>query len=200
MSDQWRVQGTYFESCNCETACPCVFLSDPTEGTCGVLIAWHVDHGSFNGVKLDGLNVALAVHAPGNMAQTKWNAAVYLDERASPAQREALTKIFAGQAGGHPARLASHVATVLGVASVPIDYRADGKRRSMRIPNIAEVAITAMEGQGGGEVTINNHPLCIAPGFPAVAARSEHLRYADHGMKWELSGQNGFYSPFSYSA
>ena len=200
MSEAWSVQGTYFESCNCEAACPCVFLSKPTQGDCGVMIAWHIDKGSFNGVKLDGLNVAFAVYSPGHMAEVKWDAAVYLDARASEAQRDALTQIFAGKAGGHPARLASHVGKVLGVANVPIEYRAEGKRRRLTITNVADVEITALEGQGGNDITISNHPLCIAPGFPAVTARSNHLRYADHGMKWELSGRNGFYSPFSYSA
>jgi len=28
---------------NCEAACPCVFLSPPTEGECKVLIGWHID-------------------------------------------------------------------------------------------------------------------------------------------------------------
>jgi hypothetical protein len=34
----WGLSGTYFESCNCDTACPCVFLSEPTEGDCTVLV------------------------------------------------------------------------------------------------------------------------------------------------------------------
>jgi hypothetical protein len=55
-----------------------------------------------------------------------------------------------------------------------------------------------MAGQGGELVTIGNHPLCVAPGFEAVAARSDHLRYTDHGYQWELSEKNGFYSPFAY--
>lgn len=200
MAENWKLEGSYFESCNCETACPCVFLSDPSTGDCSVLVAWHIDKGSFDSVTLDGLNVALAIHSPGNMAQVKWDAAVYLDAQADQSQRDALTRIFAGQAGGHPARLASHVGKVLGVASVPIEYRAEGKRRKLSIPNIADVAITAIEGQGGAEVTVSNHPLCIAPGFPAVASRSEQMHYADHGMTWDNSGRNGFYSPFAYSA
>jgi hypothetical protein len=196
----WKIEGTYFESCNCETACPCVFLSKPTEGDCGVLIAWHIDKGKFDDIALDGLNVALAVHSPGHMAQVKWDAAVYLDERANAKQQEALTKIFAGQAGGHPARLASHVGKVLGVATVPIVYAAEGKRRTLSIAKIADVAIEAIEGQGGGEVSVSGHPLCIAPGYAAVSARSHKLNYRDHGMSWELSGKSGFYSPFQYAA
>ena len=195
----WKIEGTYFEACNCEAACPCVFLSKPTEGQCDAMVAWHIDKGSFEKVALDGLNVALAVHSPGHMAQVKWEVAVYLDERANDAQKDALTKIFAGQAGGHPARLASHVGKILGVASVPMQYAAAGKQRSLKIPNRVEASIEAIEGQGGAEITIENHPLCIAPGEPAVAARSTKLSYRDHGMSWEVSGRNGFYSPFQYA-
>ncbi len=196
----WKIKGTYFESCNCEAACPCIFLSKPTEGHCDAMVAWHIDQGKFEDVALDGLNVAFAVHSPGHMAQEKWNVAVYLDERASGAQKDALTKIFAGQAGGHPARLASHVGNILGVASVPIQYSAAGKQRSLTIPNVAEVSIEALEGQGGAEITIENHPLCIAPGEPAVAARSKKLAYKDHGMSWDFTAKNGFFSPFQYAA
>jgi hypothetical protein len=163
-----------------------------------VLLAWHVDEGRFGNVSLNGLNVALAVHSPGHMAEVKWKAALYLDERASGEQREALTKIFSGQAGGHPGRVAQHVSEVLGVRSVPIEYRADGKRRSVRVGSVADAAIQAIEGPAG-EVTVSGHPLAIAPGFPAVAARSERLRYQDHGYTWEISKKNGFYSPFQYA-
>ncbi|MHA6645712.1 DUF1326 domain-containing protein, partial [Mesorhizobium sp. A623] len=34
MMTEWKLSGSYFETCNCETACPCVFLSPPTEGDC----------------------------------------------------------------------------------------------------------------------------------------------------------------------
>lgn len=196
----WKIEGTYFESCNCEAACPCVFLSKPTEDHCDVLVAWHIDHGKFGDVSLDGLNVAFAVHSPGHMAQVKWDVAVYIDGRADDTQKDALTRIFGGQAGGHPARLASHVGKILGVASAPMNYSADGKRRSLSMPKIAEVSIEALEGQGGAEVTISNHPLCIAPGQPAVTARSSKLAYHDHGMNWEFSNKNGFFSPFQYAA
>jgi hypothetical protein len=194
----WQLEGTYFESCNCAVACPCIFLGPPSEGECAVLVAWHVERGSDGEVSLEDLNVVMAVHAPGHMLHTKWRAALYLDERANEAQQQALTRIFAGQAGGHPAVLASFVGEVLGVARTAIDYRAEGKRRSVGMPKIATVEIEALEGQGGGEVTISGHPLCIAPGVPAVVARSSKLSYDDHGMSWAISDKNGFYSSFAY--
>jgi hypothetical protein len=200
MATQWQLTGTYLETCNCEAACPCVFLSPPTEGNCTVLIGWHIERGNFDQVALDGLNVALAVYSPGLMTQGQWKAALYFDDKATDAQTQALTQIFTGQAGGHPGMLVAHVTEVLGVSSAAIEYRAEGKQRSLRIATIAEAQIEAVAGQGGAEITISNHPLCIAPGYPAVQARSQRLSYHDHGLQWEVSGRNGFYSPFTYHA
>lgn len=142
--------------------------------------------------------MALAVHSPGHMAKVKWDAALYLDSKANEEQKNSLMQIFGGHAGGHPAALGPHIGKVLGVKSVDFKYSADGKKRSLEIPNVAEAEIEAIEGQGGSQVTISNHPLCIAPGEAAVVAKSKKLRYHDHGMNWQLSEKTGFYSPFSY--
>jgi hypothetical protein len=197
---QWNLSGTYFETCNCEAACPCVFTSPPTEGDCTVLVAWHIDKGKFGDVALDGLNVALAVHAPGHMMQTKWKAAAYFDDKASAAQNDALHAIFGGKAGGHPAMLASFIGEIVGAKNVPMKYKANGKQASLTIPGIAEAEIEALEGQGGKPITVDNHPLCIAPGTPATVGRSKHFTFSDFGMDWKLSGRNGFLSDFAYSA
>lgn len=194
----WSLEGTYFESCNCEVACPCLFLSAPTTGECTALVGWHIDKGKDGDVSLDGLNVALAVHSPGHMATTPWKVAVYVDERASETQNASLMKIFGGQGGGHPARLATHIGEIVGVRSVAIEYVADSGKRSLAIPDIANVEIEQMAGQGDGPVTISGHPLCIAPGFTATASKSKSLSYTDHGMEWSLTEKTGIFSPFAY--
>lgn len=200
METQWKVAGTYFEACNCEAACPCVFTSPPTDGECNALIGWHIDQGSFAETRLDGLNAALFAHAPGHMLQTKWKVALYLDERADASQQDALTKIFSGAAGGHLAGLAPLIGEVLGVTSAAIDYRADGKHRSLTIPHLADMEIEALAGQGGEEVTLSNIPFSVVPGYPAVVCHSKRLSFHDHGFDVEISKKNGFYSPFNYQA
>lgn len=194
----WKLSGTYFESCNCEAACPCVFLGPPTNGECTAIVAWHIESGEFEGEPLDGLNAVLAVHTPGHMAKTQWQVALYLDDQASESQAAALGAIFSGAAGGHPSVLAAHIGEVLGVASAPIRFEGDDSSRAIRVGEVIDVRVVAMAGQGGGQVTIANHPLAVAPGHPIVTARSEHLRFTDHGYEWELSGTNGFFSPFDY--
>lgn len=199
MAEKWSLSGDYLESCNCEVACPCVFLSPPTEGTCNVVVAWHIDKGSYGATKLDGFNVALAVHSPGHMAQVKWKAAAFLDDKVDPAQQEALTKIFTGQAGGHPAVLASFVGEIVGMSKVPIEYRKEGKGRSLKLGQAGSVAFQFLEGQGGAQVTVSNHPLSISPGQPMVVGKSSELKLKASGFDWSLSGKSAFTAPFSYS-
>lgn len=199
MTANWKLVGMYFEACNCDAACPCVFLSAPTTGECTVLIGWHVDEGTFGDTDLSGLNVLRAIHTPGHMLEVEWTAALYLDDAADQAQTEALTRIFTGQVGGSPSKLASHIGTDLGIRKLPIAFTANGKKRSVSIPDVAEVELTAIVGQGNGDVTISGHPLCVAPGHDAIVSRSDHLRYTDHGMNWEISEKTAFFSPFGYA-
>ncbi len=200
MASKWSLSGSYFEACNCNVACPCVFLSAPTTGDCGVLFAWHIAKGKYGDVPLIGLNVVLAAHSPGHMLQTKWDVALYLDERASKPQQEALGTIFGGQAGGEPAALAPFIGRVFGVKAMRIDYEARGRHRSFRIPKVAEVEIEAISGQGGRGVVLSNVPLTAVPNQPTVVAKSKRLIYNDHGLNWNLSEKNGFYSTFSFES
>lgn len=199
MAIEWRLTGSYFETCNCEAACPCNFLGPPTDGDCTVLVGWHIDQGEFEGTGLGDLNVALVAHAPGHMLKTKWKVALYLDDRATEDQRDVLTRIFTGTAGGLMEHLAGFIGEVAGVRSVPIEYRAEGRTRSIRIGDVAAADIEAIEGAGSGEVMIHNPPLNLSPGEPLVVARSKLYRFADYGMQIEVSNKNGFYAPFIYT-
>src|SRR5215472_1762941 len=68
---QWHFSGDFFENCNCSVVCPCFvsgvapLTSRPTEGVCDLPLFFHIERGSYGGVALDGLNVALVIHAPG---------------------------------------------------------------------------------------------------------------------------------------
>lgn len=194
----WSLEGTYVETCNCDVACPCIFLSNPTQGNCTALVGWHIDRGADGETALDDLNVAFAVYSPGNMAQVKWEVAAYLDDRASPAQHQSLARIFGGQAGGHPAVLAQHVGKLIGIDKAPIAFSKNGKTVSLRLGKLAGAEVEQIAGQGGGVVEISGHALAIAPGYPVTVARSKKMWFDDHGNKWSESGRNAFFSPFSY--
>jgi hypothetical protein len=206
MATDWQISGDYFENCSCAVVCPCLIspaapmTSRPTEGVCDVALIFHVDKGSYGGTALDGLNVALAVHTPGVMAEGNWSVAAYIDERADDKQTEALGAIFTGAAGGPMAILAPLIGKTLGVKKVPIRYKIDGKKRSAEIPNVLQMAVDPLPtAHPSGEMWANvGHP--VSPDKLALAVGAAGNTFSDYGMRWDNSGKNGHYAPISWSS
>ncbi len=200
-ANNWKLEGDYFEACNCDTVCPCVFLGDPDQGQCDVIVAWHIQRGHFDNTSLDGLSVVAVFHTPGNMfTGPKWKAALYLDEQATKEQADALGKIYSGQAGGFFGVVAGLIGELAGVRSVPIKFEIDGKKRALHVPSAIDLTIEGIDGgDKNKETTISNAPMLVAPGFAAVVSKSTRNSYNDHGMKWDNTGKNGFYSKFAYT-
>ena len=195
----WTVEGTYMEACNCEVACPCIFLSPPTEGECKVLVGWHIDKGRHGDTVLDGLNAALFAFAPGHMMKGQWKVALYLDKRGDAKQQAALQGIFSGAEGGHLANLGPLIGQVLGArpAEITFDKGANARFR-FDVEGAASTEIEPIEGQGGGTVEISGHPLAVSPGYPVTVSRSSGLKIDDYGITCEIAGRNGFFAPFAY--
>jgi hypothetical protein len=99
-----------------------------------VTCAWHIQKGNYANTELNNLNVVALFNSPGNMfTGPKWKAALYIDERATQQQKDLITKIYSGQAGGFFAAASNLIGEMLGVKSVPIDFGIDGKRRWLRV-------------------------------------------------------------------
>jgi hypothetical protein len=202
---EWHLSGDYFENCNCSIVCPCFvsknapLTSRPSEGVCDVAFIFHIESGKYDDTALDGLNVALAVHAPGPMAEGNWSVAAYIDQNANDKQTEALSAIFSGAAGGPIAQLAPLIGNNLGVKKVPITYRVEGKKRSAEIPNILHMTVDPLPtAHPSGEMWANvGHP--VNPDKLAFAVGASGNVFTDHGMRWDNSGKNGQYAPIRWS-
>ena len=199
-SQNWKLQGDYFEGCNCDSICPCLFLSDPDKGFCNVTVAWHVEKGHYDDTQLDGLNAVAVFVAPGNMfTGPKWKAALYLDNAASEEQKVALSKIFSGQSGGFFAAAANFIGEMLGIKSAPITFGMEGKRRWLRIPEYLTLEIEAMKGNDPNKDSLIVNPsFGMVQGHDPIIAHSAKYSYNDHGLQWDTTGKNGFYSRFKY--
>ena len=101
----YHLEGRLLEVCNCRVLCPCWIGEDPDFGTCDTIVAWHFDKGTIDGVDVSDRTIAMIAHVPGNILQGNWRAAVYLDERVTPAQEEALLDVYTGKLGGPVAEL-----------------------------------------------------------------------------------------------
>jgi hypothetical protein len=202
---KWRLSGDYFENCNCDVVCPCLASSAapltarPSRGICDVALVFHIEAGNYDGLSLDGLNVAIIAHAPGPMADGNWSVAAYLDERANDQQTAALGAIFTGADGGPMAAFAPLISRQLGAKKVPIHYAVQGKNRSVEIPGIMRMAVEPIPTMHpGGEIwTTLGHP--VAPDHIALAMGCRGSTFADYGMRWDNSGRNGHYAPISWA-
>ncbi|MGA8843277.1 MAG: DUF1326 domain-containing protein [Nitrososphaeraceae archaeon] len=199
-STDWRIEGDYFEGCNCNSICPCIFLQDPDEGFCNLTVAWHIEKGHYESTQLDGLNAVGVFMAPGNMfTGPKMNLALYLDNNASQEQTEALTKIFSGQSGVFFAAASKLIGQVIGIRFAPITFGMEGKRRWLHIPEYLTLEIEAFKGSDPNKDSLVVNPsFSMTPGYDAVIASSTKYSYKDHGHEWDSTGKNGFYSRFNY--
>ncbi len=204
-TNKWQISGEYFENCSCAIVCPCLvsthepLTARPTEGHCDVIFAIHIDKGRHGETSLDGLNVAMIAYTPGPMAEGKWKTAAYIDARANEAQMKALGDIFGGGNGGPMAAFAPLIGEQLGVRQVPIDYRIEGKKRSVEIPNLMHAAVRPLPSlHGDGETWIAaGHP--FNPDKLAMAIGEPGSTFQDYGMHWNNAGRNGHYAAIAWS-
>src|SRR5437867_7197792 len=95
---RWKVAGELEEACSCRPACPCWFKSLPSRMTCDGSQIIFITKGHYGKTPLNGLAVAQFVQSPERQSMFesfgKWNFDyVYIDEKATDAQREALKDI-----------------------------------------------------------------------------------------------------------
>ena len=200
----WQVSGDYFETCNCDYLCPCIFtnLTGPhTHGDCNFAMVYHIEHGQYGGTTLDGLNFAVVGHAPGpSMSDGNIDVGVITDDRAMAEQQQALLQIGSGQGGGPMAALGPLVRTFLGTEARPIQFEQQKLHRSVTIPGVLDQAI-----EGVPSVISEGEPLYIDnSAHPAnrrlALAKATHSHLHAFGINWdETSGKNnGHFAPFDW--
>jgi hypothetical protein len=201
-SPSWKIEGDYFEGCNCDVICPCIFMAGPDEGFCDVIPGWHINRGNFTNIGLYDLNVVAFFHAHGNMLTgPKWKVVMYIDQRATAEQSDVIAKIFSGQSGGFFEAAKNLFEEILGIKQSPIEFGVEGKRRWLRIDDSLELDIEGIKGADQNrEALITNPAFSAVPNSDLVVARSTKNVYNDFGFKWNNSGKNGFYCKFKYSS
>ena len=133
------------------------------------------------------------------MIEGNWTVGVIVDERASTQQREALTAIASGQAGGPMAALGPLVSRFTGAEARPIRLEGTGLRRSASIPGVLDIAVEGIPGAKQDEpIYLENvgHP--AASRLALAKASRSHMH--GFGLDWdETSGRNnGHFAPFSW--
>ncbi len=157
MNDKWMIRGSEFSNCNCAFGCPCQFNAPTTNGNCEAVACTHLDDGYFNDISLAGVNYAMLLYWPGEIADGNGQCQLIIDESASEEQKEAIKKITAGESTApgstHYFVFASTMSKVHETLYKPIDLAidVDARRAKCRIEGVVESTGTPLINPFSGE-------------------------------------------------
>jgi hypothetical protein len=197
----WAIAGTYLEACNCEVICPCRRIGGraggrSTYGICQGALSWVVRDGLAGDVDLSGLGAVLALSYDDDEPGSPWTYFLYVDERGSDRQREALALILTGALGGSAARhfpWAWKESHLIGWRATPIEIEHSPRRGSFR----AGEQVTLRVGE---PVADQEQVTCVIPGHDrsGVELRADLLRVDEGPLSFEVTGRCAYRSTFSY--
>ena len=198
----WRIRGSYFEACNCDPICPCrridgVMGGNSTHGICMGVLSWVIEDGVVDEVDVAGLPVALALRYSDDEPRSPWTYVLYLDERGTDEQRQALEGLFTGRLGGDAE---SHFPWVWKpsnlVAVRPADIAVEHTRRRqrLRIRDHVDVRIRDRYHEQGA-VT------CVIPGHDRSGEElvTERIAVEDEQLSCRFEDVCGYASTFDYA-
>lgn len=156
------------------------------------ILAWHVQTGTWDGVRLDGLSIAAAVHARATLGDPYANpypaqAVLIVDDQANQQQRAALVA-FARQMGGELLRHAEQV------VPAPVELVANSQHHGvafLRAGHFATVQTRPVNDQDhlcGNEVTFYPPLTQLTHSMPAVAL-TDSYRGPGLDVDWESHGR-----------
>lgn len=155
----WEIHGAELANCNCDTGCPCQFMSLPTKGTCEAAVGFIFERGHYGDVDLSGTRAAQVFKWPGAVHEGNGTMQTIIDESATPEQRDALEKILTGEDTEematfwwvYSAMCPNKLETLYRPISVKLDIEA--RTGTMSVPDVFETEVQPLRNP----VTGNEH-------------------------------------------
>ncbi len=141
----FKVKAMSLEACSCAHGCNCQFDGIPNEGICEFLIGYEVSEGKFGDVDLNGLKFVVAAKYPNAIHEGNGHVALFIDDKATPEQVNAIATICTGAQGGMPwEAIAATVTRLDGPHLKPVKMNFDGSRSSFEVDGVLECKAKAL--------------------------------------------------------
>ena len=197
---KWFFDADYLQACNCDYGCPCEFSAPPTPGHCHGIGVWKIQRGKYEELSLDGLGLGFAAMWPKAIHEGNGTVCLFVDEKASAEQREALLAIGSGQAGGLPFEiLATTFMTLLEPQFVPFNVTIDGLQSSARLGDHFRIALEPIKNPVTGDaeqVAVNHGTGFIFKTAECASAREGSV--AVDQMAFSYPNKAGFVAQIHY--
>jgi hypothetical protein len=203
MSTKWNAAGEYMEACSCDFLCPCIPKNATTPATrdfCKVALTFEIRQGQFGTVPLGGVRFAMFAQSKAVMSAGGWIAGLVIDPAASDEQVQAVAVIASAAGGGPLGAFAPLISDFRGIERHPIEFTADGHRRSVRIPGWLEQSIEGVASHTvpGECVVIDNASHPVNKRLNLATALKSVIR--GFGIEWTAAPDrtNGHFAAFSW--
>ena len=195
----YDMRGLFYEACDCFTVCPCWVGNSPDGGECTGVFAWEIEAGTIDGIDVAGLLAVSVSHHAGLREEARQRVMIFVDERATRVQADALTAAFSGSLGGPLQELGDLLGELLGVERAPIELRREGRLTTLTVGRRIRIEGTTREGPAG-RMTLSEAKLSKVLGSPAELGESGHFRVAlpTPAMDLDLRGRSTMSGRFSY--
>lgn len=201
-AETWRIRGDILEVCSCNVACPCNFGGDPTDGYCEGAQGYRIQEGNLGNTQLGGVNLALYLRMPGKPFEGNWTLGVYVDQRATGDQMQALGTILSGEAGGLFAALSGLIGNALPAKQVPITWETVNGEHHVSVPGLLDIGSEIIPNPMPGGPQLNTTASELAVPFfsgPANIRRSGVFSLTDPDLSFEHPGRSSFTGQFDLS-
>ena len=184
--EDFQLEGAAIWQCQCPAyACPCQKNGLPTQGMCHASDFAHVRRGHYGKVRLDDMNVVMVGDLVDGTPDRLF-ATLYIDNKATPAQREALKRIvgFMNEEANQPP------VPFRTVKVVPISFHesADRTEYTVEIPDtLNEKALLKRDSSGKPHLSMAAMDL-----WSNVVHNADNVEFKYHdseiGEGWDFSG------------
>jgi len=170
---------------------------------CALAAVYHLDRAAFGGVDVSGLSMisidgAVNAHkgaaccAPKNAKTKSPVGVVYLDARATPAQKSALLALLEAHGewpgAGRP------------VKSVPIRFAKTARGYKTVVPGLFEGETEGVKSRSGTAILVDGVGFVEGPRWTVGRSLTNDLHDPALGLKWHLPDTNGSWSLFHWAS
>jgi hypothetical protein len=136
------------------------------------------------------------VNIPGNVLAGNWRQLVFIDDKASDEQADAMLDAFGGKLGGPLADVAQLVGEVVAIERAPISHDIADGTGTLTVGNKIHCEMHPYTGPDGTTTTLNNSIFSTVPGSPAYVSKadSQKVDIPEHGYQWSYENKNAIQS------
>jgi tetratricopeptide (TPR) repeat protein len=184
-SQGWHLKGEGMVCCPCDTPCPCRSNAPPTHGHCESSGGFHIAHGHYGEIPLDGLTFVVV---SGSMDTQSVPAVFYVDSSATTEQAIALEHIFQEFIPLH-----QFLSLDMRLSKVSFERLQEGKVYVVEVPDVIQMKIER-------QLDSNGKPLLRTAALDYFSNTLEYARNVIYkvsdgqaDLKWDYSGRQANY-------